>query len=99
MSADRTQITVSWTEPNNRGSNIANYKIYWDAGAGGLPRTLLTTTANTVFNASTNLLFQDLVDGGSYQFAVVALNAIGASDFSNASTFIAATVPFAPPSL
>jgi len=64
--ASKTLITINWTEPNNRGSTITGYRVYWDNGVGGLPRDLLTTVSNTVFTASTTVLTPDLIDGQSY---------------------------------
>jgi len=79
LSADTTSITVQWIVTDSRGSEISNYHVYWDAGAGGDPRTLLTTTSNSVFTASTTLAIPDLTDGATYKFAVIAENALGNS--------------------
>jgi large repetitive protein len=84
---------VAWSAPDNRGSSITNYKVYWDEGLGGLPRTLMSTKANNVFTAST---VSAITAGQSYQFAVLAVNSIGNSAYSNSVTIIAASVPAQP---
>lgn len=75
---------------------MLNYEVFWDSGSGATPRTLLTTTTNTVFEASTTLAIADLVDGKTYQFAVRAVNTIGESQYSSTTAIIAATVPDQP---
>lgn len=95
-SADTTAIVIEWTQPDDRGSPVINYEVFWDAGNGGDPRTALTTTNNSVFEASTTLVLADLIDGSTYRFAVRAVNAPGASLFSETLSVIAATVPGTP---
>ena len=75
---------------------MTNYEVYWDAGTGATPRTLLTTTTNTVFEASTTFAVSDLDDGDTYRFAIRALNTIGSSQYSPTALIIAATVPDQP---
>lgn len=92
-SADSTAIVVQWTASDDRGSIVLNYLIYWDNGTGSIPRTLLTTTANTVFEASTTFFAANLNAGQTYQFAMRAVNQIGQSQYSSTTQIIAATVP------
>ena len=75
---------------------MINYEVFWDSGNGGDPRTPLTTTSNAVFEASTTLVIADLTDGGTYRFAVRAVNSIGESLYSDTLSVIAATVPGTP---
>jgi len=42
--SDVTEIEIRWTEQNNGGSNITDYKVYWDAGLGTDVFTLVGTT-------------------------------------------------------
>ena len=72
------------------------YEVYWDSGTGASPRTLLTTTSNSVFEASTTFATADLTDGNSYQFSIKAINSIGPSQYSASTLIIAATVPAKP---
>jgi len=55
--------TVSWTVPDNGGSDIINYLIVWSGGSGSY-------TSNPA-------LITGLVPGASYNFGVRALNSIG----------------------
>lgn len=87
---------MQWTSPDDRGSIVTNYEVYWDNGTGATPRTLLTTTTNSVFEASTTFAVADLEDGKTYRFAIRAINAIGASQYSPTALIIAATVPEQP---
>ena len=82
--------------PDARGSPITNYDVYWDEGAGGDPRTLLTTTVSTSFSASTTQKIADLTDGQTYKFSLIARNAIGSSAYADTAAIIAATVPDIP---
>ena len=66
VTADTTSIVVAWTSVDDRGSAVLNYEVYWDAGSGVTPRTLLTTTSNDVRQASSTLAEQDLIDGRAY---------------------------------
>ena len=75
---------------------MINYEVLWDSGNGGNPRTPLTTTSNTVFEASTTHATADLTDGSTYRFAVRAVNSIGESLYSDTLSVIAATVPGTP---
>ena len=70
--------------------------MYWDSGTGTSPRSLLTTTSNSVFEASTTFATADLTDGNPYQFAIKAINSLGPSQYSSTTLIIAATVPAKP---
>lgn len=87
---------IQWLAPDDRGSIVTNYQIFWDNGNGATPRTLLTTTSSSVFEASTTFALADLVDGKTYKFALRALNTIGPSSYSASVSIIAATVPSKP---
>ena len=82
--------------PDDRGQIVNTYEVYWDSGTGASPRTLLTTTSNSVFEASTTFGTADLIDGNAYQFAIKAINSIGSSQYSASVLIIAATVPGKP---
>jgi hypothetical protein len=55
--------TVSWTTPDNGGSDIINYRIVWSGGSGNY-------TSNPA-------LITGLVPGAFYNFGVTALNSVG----------------------
>jgi len=55
LTQDNTQITVQWSEPDDRGLPITNYELNWDAGLGGTPRTILALLGNNVFSGSTSI--------------------------------------------
>ena len=95
-SADTTSIVIEWAAPDSRGAEITNYEVHWDLGNGGDPRTPLTTTSGTVFEASTTLASSDLTDGHTYRFAVLAVNNEGDSLYSDTLSVIAGTVPGTP---
>jgi hypothetical protein len=95
-SQDAVQIIVKWHIPNSRGQPVTGFEVVWDAGLGGVPRTVLATLGSNVFSASTSIVIPDLVDGANYLFAVRALNSLGYGAYSDASTFMAATVPGKP---
>ena len=67
-----TQINISWTAPNDQGSNIDDYKIYLDG-------TLWATTQNTSFTND----ISPLVSNTSYTLTVYAVNSVGDSLVSN----------------
>ena len=87
---------IEWTAPDDRGSPVDNYEVFWDSGNGGDPRTPMTTTSNNVLEASTTLATANLSDGSTYRFAVRAVNSIGESLYSDTLSVIAATVPGTP---
>lgn len=57
---------------------------------------MLATLGSNVFSASTNIVIPDLVDGANYLFSVRAMNSLGYGAYSDASTFMAASVPGKP---
>ena len=87
-----TTVAVTWATPATGGSPITGYNLY--AAPHGNPLTLVETVTPT--NA---YLFNGLVTDTEYDFAIEAVNAVGASDLSeilNASTAPPGTPPDAP---
>jgi len=68
-----TQINVTWTAPNDGGSNIDLYKIFRDGSQ-------IDTTTNT------NYSLTGLTQGTSYTITVYANNSVGDSLVSNSVT-------------
>jgi len=97
VSADTTQITIAWVAADGRGQAITLYEVYWDAGLGGSPNTLLVSTASNVLTASSTSKIADLTDGSTYNFAVRAMNSLGYSPLSTSAPFVAASVPLKTP--
>lgn len=42
-SADSTQITIEWVQPDTRGSDITQYHVYWNSGGTSETYTLLSS--------------------------------------------------------
>jgi hypothetical protein len=61
-------VNLSWTTPDNGGSEITGYKVY--RGAQGLPATLVATVGGDVHS------FADTTTGSNY-YQVSAVNAVG----------------------
>ncbi len=68
-----TQINVTWTAPNDNGSNIDLYKIFRDGSQ-------IDTTTNTSYSLT------GLTQGTSYTITVYANNSVGDSLVSNTVT-------------
>ena len=68
-----TQINISWTAPNNGGSNIDLYKIYRDGSQ-------IDTTTNTSYSLT------GLTANTSYTITVFSNNSVGDSLVSNSVT-------------
>ncbi len=95
VSASSTHITFNWIIPYNGGSPITFYQIFWDKGNGGAFSTF-TELAVTLNPDNEFILDYGLTPGHVYQFAVKAVNIVGAGNASNPATFIAASLPSQP---
>ncbi|MFM8290886.1 MAG: fibronectin type III domain-containing protein, partial [Planctomycetia bacterium] len=86
--AGDSQVELSWTAPaSNGGAAITDYVVRYSSNNG----TSWTTFADGR-STSTTAMVTGLVNGTSYLFRVVAVNAAGTSEFAQSP----ATVPFAP---
>ena len=95
VSADTTQITISWTSAADNGTPLLDHKIYWNGGSGA-SYALLEASVGVVNQYSTSPTESDLTDGNEYRFKIVAVNAVGDGAVSDAIAIYAATVPNAP---
>ena len=77
---DPLGVYLTWVEPEDNDSPIERYKIYRSVDGGA--ETLLTQTDARTFYEDYEANDPD----ASYTYRIVAVNGIGASDFSNAVT-------------
>lgn len=89
---DLTSLTLVWDLPSvNGGSGITNYQIQVSSNSGRTWRTIVTPTNDLAFDISNLTTFK------RYRFRVSAVNAVGASTYSDALSVIAgAKAPTAP---
>jgi hypothetical protein len=87
--AGNGSVSLSWTAPSANGSAITDYKVYYATSAGG-SYTLFSDGTSTTASATVT----GLTNGTSYYFKIAAVNAVGDSALSAAST---ASTPAAPP--
>lgn len=84
-------ITIVWDLPDSDGdSEILNYEVWWDDGAEDGNFVII---ASSTGNALTFTTSTSLVTGNSYSFLIRAVNAVGASAYSDQATVIAGTIP------
>ncbi len=87
--AGNGQVSLSWTAPSNNGSAITDYLVYYSTSSGG-SYTLFSDGTST----GTTATVTGLSNGTAYYFKIRAVNDVGNSDYSSAST---ASTPVAPP--
>jgi len=87
--AGNASVSLSWTAPSANGSAITDYKIYYATSAGG-SYTLFADTVSTTASVTVT----GLTNGTAYYFKIAAVNAVGDSALSAAST---SATPVAPP--
>lgn len=94
-----SQVEVVWAEvsgsPDDGGSAVTAYLVYWDAGSGGAQGTW--TLAATTDASTTRALSTTAISAGTtYQFAVLAENVHGTGPLGTSVSILAATLPGAP---
>ena len=72
------QLTVSWGEPNDRGSAITEYTLQWKSGGQGYN----SSRQRTIAAPSRTDTIPSLTNGTEYTVRVRAANALGNSDWS-----------------
>jgi len=87
--AGNASVALSWTAPSDNGSAITDYLIYHATSATGT----YTQFSDTV-SATTSVTVTGLANGTAYFFKIIAVNAVGNSALSAAST---SSTPVAPP--
>ncbi len=88
-----SQVTLSWTAPNNGGSAITDYKIEYSINGN------TWTTVNDGTATTTTVTVTGLTNGQAYQFRVSTINAIGESDTHATVSATPVTTPTAPTGL
>ncbi len=80
------QITVTWVEPATNGSNIVNYLVYFRTGTAnfGAPTEGTCTVQNTRLNRGCTIT--GLTNGTKYDVQIAAINSVGSSKWSDASS-------------
>ena len=91
--SDDGQVTISWAEPDDNGSPITSYALFFRRGTSG---SFKLHGLPTLSNQRT---ITGLDDGIEYQFYVQAVNAVGTSVRSPIVTAVAGAVPGAPANL
>ena len=91
--AGNTNATVTWTAPvSNGGSAITDYLVRYSSDGGSTWSSAIDTGST-----STSYTVTGLNNGTAYVFDVAAVNAVGTSNYSSASSPVTpATVPGAP---
>ncbi len=90
---DRMQITVNWRVPDNGGTTITNFNVYWSRGGeididGDLQKTLVFDAENNPAGTSTSTVIGAGGDGAilqpntPYNVAVDAQNSVGKGTLS-----------------
>ena len=71
--ADGSMITVQWVAPVETGGiPVIDYKVFWDYGMAGAFIEIASSTNNDrLFTQS-----DDIISGLTYQFKIVAVNAV-----------------------
>ena len=84
------ELTITWTEPENRGSAITRYDIEYSAAKSGTPTTVGTGTATTA------TISGDLMNGFGYTIRVRAVNGAGKGEWSAPEEGMPRTTPHPP---
>ena len=88
-SAGIRSASLSWTAPNDNGSDITSYTVIVASPNGGLLGTVGTITG-------TSCTVTGLTNGGIYSFFVIATNGAGSSDAGSSNSVTLADVPSSP---
>jgi len=86
-------IIVSWNEPSSNGAPITGYKLYMAEMSQAF--NLIYDGSNR-YDIKSSTLVNKVKKSLSYHFKVLAINAVGESDFSPILTSFIAIVPNAP---
>ncbi|OLS18880.1 MAG: Amylopullulanase precursor [Candidatus Heimdallarchaeota archaeon LC_3] len=84
-----SNITLEWTEPNDGGYSIIEYRIYRSQTPGSGFFILANITSTTYVNIG-------LINGQQYYYKVLAVNQLGSSAFTSEISVTPSTIPAAP---
>ena len=91
--AGNAQVALTWTAPaSDGGSPVTDYKIEYAVSPPGTSWTPFSDTVST----STGATVTGLTNGTSYVFRVAAVNSVGDSAWSTASSAATPVAPTAP---
>lgn len=90
--ASKTEITIGWVAPDNRGSDLTGFEILWNGGSGDTYTVKHTLTDPALTQVATT----GLTEGTYYKFKVIAINSVGSSLASPEVEIKSAVVPDAP---
>lgn len=88
-----TSMNVSWTAPADQGSPITGYTVQYSTDAS------FSSGVGVIDAAATSTSLTGLSAGATYYVRVAAVNGVGSSSFSPASSAVVADVPGRPTSL
>jgi hypothetical protein len=91
---DHTEVTFTWSAPSdNGGAAVADYRVYWDAGAANGSFSML---ASGVSASALTYTKTGVTQGYTYVFKVQAQNSAGYSSDSGTVSILAASLPATP---
>lgn len=85
-------MIIDWSEPDNGGSPILSYVIYWDSGNSGSTFTELVGQPSQL-TQNTYTVSDVIVAGTTYKFKVKAVNKWGDGVFSDVLAVLASSRP------
>lgn len=94
VASNDSLLTFSWSPPvDNGGIPVTDYQVMWDYGNSGTSYVTIATTTSGLLQYTKS---SDLIRGETYNFKVMAVNAVGISVPSSALALIAAQEPLTP---
>ena len=92
MGVGHEQVVITWSAPDNGGSSILSYVIYWDNGDSNAELTELVGSPSQL-TQTTYTVSDSIVPGVTYRFKVKAVNKWGSGIFSDVLQVLAASIP------
>jgi hypothetical protein len=70
IATSTSQIVIDWTSPNNGGSSITSYGLWWNSGSGSTYTSLVGEVGP--YTSLTYTITLGIVSGTSYNFKIRA---------------------------